>query len=417
MRRTYWLLVALLPWTGIVHADNWPAWRGPHGDAHSDEKSVPLSWSATENMRWKIDLPQPGNSSPIVWGERIFLTQELDPKGHRRALLCLDRKDGKTLWQREIAYAEVEPTHETNPYCSATPATDGQRVVASFGSAGLFCFDFAGKELWHYEVGKLWHIWGNASSPIFHDNLVILWCGPGERQFLVALDKETGRKVWQHDEPGGEFGKNASAWAGTWATPLLARVGDHEELIQPMPEKIKAFDPKDGKELWSCAGLSKLVYASPVCSADGIVVVFCGYGGPAVAVRAGGRGDVTSTHRLWLSKAKNPQRIGSPVLRGDYCYLISAPGRAQCFELKSGKDLWAAEDLGGQTWSTPVLVGDKLLLPDMKGTVHVLEAAPTYRLLGRNSVDKEMTRASLAVADGELFLRTYRHLWCIGRKK
>src|SRR5207247_1152895 len=180
-----------------------------------------------------------------------------------------------------------------------SPGTAGKRVIASLGSAGVVCYDFAGKELWRKDLGKLLHIWGNASSPILYKDLVILWCGPGERQFLIALDKATGAQVWKYDEPGGKFGKEPADWLGSWSTPLVIRAGDHDELILPVPHQVKAFDPATGKVLWWCDGLGPLVYTSPVYSADGIAVVMSGFHGPALAVRVGGQGDVTTTHRLW----------------------------------------------------------------------------------------------------------------------
>src|SRR5207248_7535628 len=139
-----------------------------------------------------------------------------------------------------------------------SPATDGERVVVSHGSAGAACYDLDGHELWRKDVGKLEQIWGNASSPVLYGDLAILWCGPGERQFLLAVDKRTGRDVWKHEEPGGAYGKEPSPWLGSWSTPVVLRVGDHDELLVPVPEKLKAFDPKTGRELWSCAGLGKL---------------------------------------------------------------------------------------------------------------------------------------------------------------
>ncbi len=431
MRLLFCSLVLLPLLTLPARAENWPTWRGPHGNGYCDEKDVPLRWSATENVHWKVPLPDQGNSSPVVWGERIFLSQASEktlwpPKGganagkasaRRRSLLCLSRADGKLLWQKDVIHDEPEMTHGTNPFDSATPAVDGERVVVSHGSAGLYCYDLAGKELWKKEVGKLEHIWGNASSPIFYQNLVILWCGPGETQYLLAVDKATGQQVWRYDEPGGKSGtKGSGEWSGCWATPIIAPVAGHDELILPLPKHVKAFDPKTGQELWSCSGMGPLAYASPAISPDGIVVAFSGFHGAALAVRAGGKGDVTKTHRLWHQTAKNPQRIGSPVIVGDYCYM---PGEdvVQCLEVKTGKDVWDRQRLNGKTWSSFTLIGDKLLLPDMAGAVHVLDASPTFREVGRNAVGDEVTRASLAVADGELFLRTYNHLWCISQKK
>ena len=398
-------------------AFNWPGWRGPSGDGKSPEKNIPLTWSDTQNVKWKIALPEPGNASPVVWGHRIFLAQPLDAKGHKRALWCLDRADGKSLWRQEVAYEDKEPTHGTNPFCSATPVTDGQRVIVSHGSAGLFCYDMDGKQQWKYDLGKLYHIWGNASSPVFYQNLVILFAGPGDRQFLLALDKTTGKKVWQHDEPGGSDGIKNREWIGSWSTPIFANVNGRDELILSCPLKLKGFDPKIGKELWHCDGLGKLVYTSPTVAKDGTVVAFSGYGGPALAVKAGGTGDVTKT-RLWHHAKGNPQRIGSAIILGEHAYLVSATGIAHCFELATGKDLWK-ENIGGATWSTLLHVNGKFLIIDMGSAItHVLDASPKFNRVGRNSLGKgEQTRATPAIADGEIFIRTYKNLYCISVKK
>jgi outer membrane protein assembly factor BamB len=410
-------LCATLFLTGTTFADNWPGWRGPLGNGSCTEKNVPLTWSKTDNVRWKIKLPFQGNSSPIIWGDRIFLTQSLDAKGRKRAVLCLDRKNGDLLWQRETEYKEVEPTHSTNPYCSATPATDGKVVIASLGSAGLVAYDLDGNEKWRYDLGKLYHIWGNGSSPLLYGDLCILWCGPGARQFLLAVDKNTGQKVWQHDEPGGQLGddKKGNTWHGSWSTPLLMRVDGHDELVLGVPEKVKAFDPKTGTELWSCAGLGKLVYTTPVTTGDGIVVVLSGYGGPAVAVKAGGKGDVTKTHRLWQQTKGITQRIGSPVIVGEYCYLLNETDIAVCFEVKTGKQVWR-ERLPGVSWSSMVLVDDRIYVTNHAGDCYVIVAAPKFQQLAVNSLG-ERVLSSLAISEGEIFIRSYQHLWCIGAKK
>ena len=184
------------------------------------------------------------------------------------------------MWKRETIYKEKESTHPTNLFCSASPVTDGERVVAIHGSAGAVCYDLDGNELWRHDVGKLEQVWGNASSPILYRELAILWCGPGERQFLRAVDKKTGAKVWEHNEPGGAYGEKPTEWLGSWCTPIIIRVDDHDELVLAVPDKLKGFDPQTGKELWSCDGAGKLAYTSPVYS-DGVIVMFCGYGGPA----------------------------------------------------------------------------------------------------------------------------------------
>jgi outer membrane protein assembly factor BamB len=405
-------VVLVLALAAAGRADNWPGWRGPHGDGHSAEKDLPLTWGRDDHVRWKVPLPDAGNSSPVVWGKRVFLTQATE-KGTRRALLCFDRADGKLLWKRETVYGEKEPTHATNPYCSATPVTDGERVIVSFGSAGLVCYDLAGKELWRREVGKLHHIWGNASSPILHGGLAILWCGPGERQFLRAVDKRSGQTVWEHQEPGGDFGRDPKDWIGSWSTPIVVKVDGHEELILSVPRMVKGFDPKTGKELWSCAGLGRLVYTSPVY-AQGIVVAMSGYHGPALAVRAGGKGDVTRTHRLWHHVSRIPQRIGSPVIVGDHVYHLNEDGVVQCFELKTGKDVWHQERLGGTSWGSLVAADGRLYVTNQQGTTFVLAAGPRFQRLASNPLG-ERVLASIAVSNGDLFIRSYRHLWCIRR--
>ncbi len=395
-------------------ADNWPGWRGPSGNGLSTEKNVPVRWDRKKNVRWKVALPNTGNSSPVAWGDRIFLTQALDKKAHKRALMCFAREDGQLLWKRVVTYKETEPTHKTNPLCSATPVTDGERVVVSFGSAGMYCYDFKGKELWNVDLGKLYHIWGTASSPILYKNLAILWCGPGERQFLLAVDKRTGKEVWKHAESGGARTRNAAGkWVGSWSTPQVVRIKDRDELILSVPHTLKSFDPNTGKEYWHCDGLGPLVYTSPVISKDGIGVALSGYGGPAMAVKAGGNGDVTKTHRLWRHARKNPQRIGSGIILGEHYYLVSATGVGHCFELKTGKDLWGKKRVSCvPIWSSMVHVDGKLYVVDSKGTCYVLRASPKYKVLAQNSIN-ELVRGSIAVSNGDLFIRSYQHLWCI----
>jgi outer membrane protein assembly factor BamB len=318
-----------------------------------------------------------------------------------------------------VTYKEREPTHGTNPYCSATPVTDGQRVIVSHGSAGMYCYDMDGKELWNYELGDQFHIWGNASSPILYKDLCVIWAGPGERQFLLAVNKKTGKKVWQHNESGGSYGKDGPKdWVGSWSTPVVIDVAGRKELILTVPHKVKGFNPDTGKELWRCDGLGPLVYTSPVVSKDGIVLAMSGFHNAALAVKAGGNGDVTKTHRLWHKKPPNPQRIGSAVIVGDHAYIISTPGIPQCFELKTGKEVWKAGRLGAECWGSMVLIGDKLYVANGEGNCYVLAASPKFKVLAVNPLgSRELVRASIAVADGELYIRSYQHLWCIAKKE
>ena len=415
MRLIVWLLLG----TGqALIAANWPAWRGPHGTGVCEERNLPLTWSTNENVRWRAPLPERGNSTPVIWGDRVFVTQSVEAE-HRRMLMCFDRVSGKLLWKSGVTYADKEPTHETNPYCSASPVTDGERVIASYGSAGLYAYDFSGKELWHRDLGKQHHIWGNAASPTIHGDLCILNVGPGEQQFLVALDKKTGDEKWRVEEPGGHFGEpkpgqnQRDVWIGSWTTPIVIFEGSGKSLVMTWPKRVAAYDLLSGKEKWTCRGLNPLVYTSPL-HLDGIVVAMGGFNGMSLAVKTGGSGDVTDTHRLW-HHPKTKQRIGSGVIAGEHIYILNDPGVAECFELKTGKLVWEERLKGpgkSDSWSSMVLADDHIYVSNQGGDTFVLEAAPTFKTLATNSL-REPIFSSMAVSDGNLFLRTHKALWCI----
>ncbi|MBM4069287.1 MAG: hypothetical protein FJ271_10125 [Planctomycetes bacterium] len=399
----------------VTHSTaNWTAWRGPDGRGIVAAGDIPLTWDAKKNVRWKVALPAPGNSTPIVWGDKVFLTQALDG-GKRRALIAFDRKDGKKLWQREVPCTVVETSHKQNPPCSASPVTDGQAVYAHFFSAGVVAYDFEGKKLWHRDLGPILSRWGNGSSPILYGNLLILFHGPGEpSSFLIALDKRTGKTVWKSDERAIN-----SPVFGSWSTPVIVRSGGRDELIMPLPgERIggegmfKAYEPATGKAIWTCRGLGNEIYAMPVVGDEGnLVVGISGHNGPLLAVRPGGNGDVTDSHRAWQQAGKNPQRIGSGVMHQGRLYIADAPGFVACLDAPSGKTIWK-ERLGEQLWGSLLLANDRLYVTSLEGTTFVLAAGPKFKLLSRNEIC-EPTYAALAVAGADVFLRTYEHLYCI----
>lgn len=401
-----------------LQAGHWPQWRGPQGTGVTMEHDLPLHWSTNQNVLWKAPLPERGNSTPIIWKDKVFITQAIE-KEKRRTLMCFDRANGKLLWQQGVTFREKEPTHETNPNCSPSPATDGDRVIVWFGSAGLYCYDFSGKELWHRDLGPQIHIWGHGSSPVIHGNLCYLNFGPGERSFLLAVDKTTGKTVWQHDEPGGDSGEkkpgeDKALWIGSWSTPVLATLNGREQLLLSLPNRLAAFAPRDGKELWTCAGLNPLVYTS-VLHNDAIVVAMGGFNGMAMAVKAEGQGDITSK-RLW-HHPRTKQRIGSGVIAGEHIYILNDPGVAECFELKTGKLVWEKRLKGpghpSDSWSSMVLAGNRIYVINKGGDTFVLKASPEFEPLATNSLF-ETTLASVAPSDGQIFIRTYKNLWCIG---
>lgn len=398
-----------------ARADNWPAWRGPTGQGHTTEKNLPTKWSTTENVKWKIDLPDAGNSTPIVWGDKIFLTQATD-KGKKRSLYCLNRKDGSTVWEKSVEFDGKEQIHGTNTYCAASPVTDGERVVVFHGSAGMYCYDFTGKELWSKKFGPCDHIWGSAASPIIYKDLVIHNFGPHETTFLVALKKSDGAQVWKNDE----IGKKPAEYFGSWSTPIIAKTGDRTELVMSWPGVVKSCNPDTGSLLWSSAGLEKeggndrLTYTSALVS-EKYVFAAAGFGGAAIGVKTGGSGDVTESHRLWRT-AKNPQRIGSGVIVGDFAFAVNEPS-VVCIDLKTGKQVWD-KNINGGAWGSIVHSDGTLFLTSQRGETMVFKASPKeYEELALNKLDGSTTRASIVPSDGELFVRTYKHLWCISTKK
>jgi outer membrane protein assembly factor BamB len=417
---------ALALLVSTLHAENWPAWRGPLGTGICAEKNFPTKWVVNQNTKWRntkwrVPLPERGNSSPVVWGDQIFITQAIEAQGLRQ-LLCFDRRTGRQLWKSEVEYKVKEPTHRTNPFCSASPVTDGKHVIVSHASAGLFCYDMKGKLLWSRDLGEQHHVWGNAASPLIHGDLCILNFGPGERTFLVAVSLKDGSTVWQHDEPGGSSGipKEGGArgkWVGSWTTPVLMDAKSGLQLLMCYPNRVTAFDPLKGRELWTCAGLNPLTYTSPIYG-NGIVVAMGGFRGTAMGVRAGGKGDVTKTHQLW-TRPREKQRIGSGVMVNGHVYILNEDGVAQCIEARKGKVVWAERLRGpggnGKSWSSMVAAGDKLYAINQSGDAFILRAAPRYQLLAVNSLG-EMTQSSMAFSNGEIFIRTYKSLWCISGK-
>jgi outer membrane protein assembly factor BamB len=392
-------------------AADWPNWRGPTQDGVTTETSLPDTWSATQNVTWKVALPGPGNSTPVVYQDNVYVTCALE-KGRVRSVLCFDRASGKQHWRGDTPFNGEETTHDTNPYCAASPVTDGKIVVASHGSAGVVAYDVAGKQLWHRDLGPMHHIWGNASSPVLHGGAVIQLCGPGPETRLVALDAKTGQTLWENPLP--EAKGKPDQFKGAWGTPVV----QGGQIILAVPGYVAGIDPRDGKELWRCRGMGDLVYTSPVIG-NGVIVAMSGYGGPALALRVPGpddRGDLTDSHRLWREE-KPPQRIGSGVIAGDHFYLVNETGIAQCWELKTGKVAWRGR-LTGSTWSSSVLSGDRIFVTDQTGETIVFRASPAkLDVLQRNELGGETTRASPAVSDGQVFVRTHQNLYCIGGRK
>ena len=386
-------------------AKYWPRWRGPSGQGVANGGRYPDTWSPTDGVLWKAAVPGSGNSSPIVWGDRIFVTTAYDG-GRRLSVLAFQRSDGSRLWETFAPQGRVDAAaHFKNGHASATPATDGERIYVSFGTRGLLALDFDGKILWHRDLGPTDTYHGTAGSLLLYKNRIILYQDQYTASFIAAFDVQTGRQVWR-------TARDASVG---WGTPIAVRVGDHDEIIVNGQRSVYAYDPDRGTELWRCGGATYEVIPTPVV---GYGMVFCASGraGPTLAIRPGGRGDVTRTHLVWTSPRGSPF-VPSPILYGEYLYTVNDMASiVTAFEAATGKVMWQGR-LGVARRegfsASPVAVDGKLFFTNDDGETFVLRAGPTFDLLHVNRIG-ERTLASPALVDGRWYIRTARQLVAIG---
>jgi hypothetical protein len=407
----------------------WVYWRGPSGQGYVEDGRVPLSWSEDKNVVWKTPLPGTGNSTPVIWGDRIFLTAS-DKGGRERYVLCVRRSDGKILWQR-LAARDDHPgrSHPWNGYASASCATDGQRVYAFFGTPGLFCYDLDGKRLWKHTFGIFTSEtgWGTAASPFLYDDLVIINCdNDGARALpadmkpaeaapmaLVALNKVSGKVRWQTERNMGRG----------FSTPrLIVTPLGREELVLNGPQGVWAYQPRTGKEIWHCDRLgdsARFGEPIPVSNRDTLFVA-SGRPGPMQAIRLGGTGDVTHSHVLWQVPRKG-RDVASHILWGDQLYAVDRAGVLTSIDIKNGKTLFTARLSGhANSLASPVAVRGKLLWVLDTGETVVIEPGRTLKIVGRNKLGDGSQldfAASPAIVDGQMFLRSQSYLYCIGEKK
>jgi outer membrane protein assembly factor BamB len=384
----------------------WPRWRGPSGQGVVTASGYPDRWSATENVRWKVPVPGAGNSSPIVWRDRVFLTTARDG-GRRLSVLAFSRIDGRMLWETAAPDGGTDRPHQKNGYASATPATDGERLYVSFGSRGLFAFDLDGRLLWRRDLGSIGNYHGAAGSPLLYKGKVILYQDQSGGAFIAAFDGRTGAPVW----------RTPRRQSVGWGTPIAVRVGDHDEIIVNGQSRVIAYHPETGVELWHCDGMGFEVIPTPVV---GYGFVFCSSGraGPTLAIKPGGRGDVTATHLAWSTPRGSPF-VPSPLLYNGQLYTVNDMASiVTSFDAATGKTLFqgrlgVAQREGFS--ASPVAMDGKVFFTNDEGETFVLKAGPTFELLHVNQLG-EGTLASPALVDGTWYIRTSQHLFAIGGK-
>ena len=422
--------------TASSSAGNWPQWRGPDGTGISNEKNLPAEWNASKNIKWKTPIDGRGHSSPIVWENRIFVTTAIEGevvegakapkhmlgdkefvhpdsvganKKHTFKVVALNRDTGKILWQA-VAFegTPYDDRHRKSSYAASTPATDGKMVYAFFGSEGLYAYDYNGKLAWKADLGKMGTVgMGTGTSPIIFENLVIVQADEenGTASFIVAFDKKTGKEVW----------KTPRKVQVSWSTPLLVKTAKRTELIASGTESIVSYDPATGKELWSHKGVESNAIPSPVANSE-MVYLVAGYPAKiALAIRLGGSGDLTGTKEVPWQYTKGTAYVPSPILYGDYLYLTTDRGVLTCIDAKTGEVKYEGGriPIPATFTASPVAFDGKILMTSEDGDTFIVKAGPKHEILGTNSVG-EPVYASPAIADGRIYIRGEKNIYCIG---
>jgi outer membrane protein assembly factor BamB len=408
-----WGLVLVL--AAGAPAEDWPGWRGPRGDGTSTEKGIPLHWSKTDNIAWKVPIPGKGHSSPIVSGDRIFVTTCLE-KEEKRLLLCLDRRDGKLLWERVVLTARLERKHGLNSFASSTPVTDGKYVWVTFleyPDMQVVCYDNNGKLIWRHSPGKLLSMHGFCTSPVLHRDLLILNGDQDADAYIVALDKNTGAEKWRVDRPN----KTRS-----YCTPILIESPKRPgvtQLVLSGSKSVTGYDADTGKLLWIIDGPTEQYVASLVYLDE---TLFLTTGFPEyhlMGISPDGEGNITKTeHIRWHighreNGARGASYVPSPLAYAGHFFVVSDPGFLGCIETRSGKRVWMNR-LGKHHSASPVLSEGLMYFPDDDGITWVVKASPKFEVVAKNALEEEC-HASPAISHGQLFIRTLNHLYCIGK--
>ncbi len=388
-------------------AKYWSRWRGPSGQGAVTGTGYVDAWSSTMNVKWRAAVPGRGHSSPIVWRDHLFLTTGTDG-GAKLSMLAYSRTTGKLLWETAVPTTGVERTYPKNSPASATPVTDGRLVYASFGTHGLAAFDFKGTLVWHRKVADLSNYHGSAGSPVLYKDRIFIFQDHNSNggSFVAAFDAKSGEIVW----------KTERVESVGWGTPVVIDAGDRDELIVSSQNKVYAYDPDSGAELWTVRGMTREVIPTPVF-AHGLLFCSSGRAGPTLAIRPGGKGDVTSTHVAWSSPRGSPF-VPSAIVHDDLIYMINdMQSILTVLEAKTGTAVYQnrlGEPSREGFSSSPVAVGDKLFFTNDRGQTFVVRAGRTFELLHVNELEAQVL-ASPALVDGIWYWRTEKELLAIGK--
>jgi outer membrane protein assembly factor BamB len=381
-------------------AEDWPQFRGPYGQGHSSERGLPIRWAESKNVHWKVSIPGLGWSSPVIRGDQIWLTTATDD-GHSLRALCLDAQRGSVIHNVEV-FRRLQPDaiHQKNSHASPTPILDGDRVYVHFGPNGTACLSTEGVILWKTAVAYD-PMHGPGGSPALFDDLLIMSCDGVQTQYVVALDKMTGIVRWKRDRNGGQH---------SYSTPQVIDVSGSPQLVSTGGEKVVAYEPRTGNEIWYSTYDGYSLVPRPVY-AHGLVFICSGYNDPVLyALRPDGRGDVTNTHVAW-TLAQGVPLNPSPIVVGDELYIVNDAGIASCLDAKTGTLHWR-QRLGGGFSASPVYADGRIYFLNETGESTVIAPGKRYKELAKNRLTGR-TLASIAVSDRAIFLRTDSHLYRI----
>ncbi len=431
----------------LLPAANWPGWRGPNGDGTADATNLPVTWGPTQNIKWKQEMPAWSGSSPMVWGDRIFLNSPsaeeaapgsgarkrpnpgasrgrgvTGPGGQEILLLCLSRATGQEIWRKQYDQGnEIQMKHNMS---SPTPVSDGKLVWVASGNGMIACFDFAGNEKWKFDLtkkyGKLGTNFGLGSSPLLLDGKLVLQILQGMKtddpSYVFALNAADGKELWRVERPTDAIHESPDAYT----TPAVLQAGGKKQIVVSGGGYVTGHDPETGRELWRGGGLNPdnardfRVIASPLVR-DGMIYTPTRRV-PLLAFRAGGAGDITKSHLAWSWTGKGAPDVPSPISDGPRFYMVDDAGNITCLDAKTGKLIYGPKDMGiGRVSASPLLADGKIYAISETGETAVVQAGATYKLLAKNSLDESFTLGTPAIADGEIFIRTGHHLYCIGK--
>lgn len=398
-----WLLSIVL--SAVAAAENWPGWRGPRGDGTSLETNVPTQWSDTDNIVWKTELPGSGHASPSIWGDRIFTVTCLEAPP-RRALLCLDRTNGKLLWQQVVVESPLERKHKLNSWASSTPTTDGELVYTTFLDGRemvVAAYDFTGKQRWLVRPGPFSSVHGYCSCPvIFKDKLIVNGDHDGD-SYIVALEQATGKTLWKVARENH---------TRSYVTPLIREIGGRTQMVLSGNKCVASYDPNDGSRHWIIDGPTEQFVASMVYNGS---LLFLTAGFPEyhiLAIRPDGKGNVSDSHIAWRTQ-KGAGYVPSPIVGGDYFLNVTDGGVATCFHAATGDQLWMKR-LGTHFSASLVTAGGLVYFLDDNGTMTIVRPGPNLDVVAENKLG-EYCYSSPAISQGQIFLRAEKHLYCIGK--